>query len=377
MKLQNKILPLLFSIGMLISCNITEAPTDIDISENEIFIEGDGGTRGMEVLNSNGFVLFNTNRFSVLDENGEVVRQVPARNHVLENLTVDVDHFYFVGRSNIPNNIALTAYNLNGDLVWEKFIPHIEMDVEAPNVKVIENQLILAYISKNKEGESQNQRTVNIEVFSKNGSTVETSRIIFEAEIDFSTYNLLIESNKDFLVQGSRIIPNSQIGEPHIQVYRFQNGELVWYKALGLQDNSSIWSVIESPSGGFLFVGYIQKIAWAFELDGNGNTLWDLNHGDGTNSFKFFNALYTENSIHFCGLTNSTSGQLDAGLLFTTGLTGSGGIEKIYGGENLYRLFALASRQPDELVLAGDRSFLQRIRYDSWIMFTDGSGERD
>jgi hypothetical protein len=377
MKLLNIVLTLLFFIGLLMSCNITETPSDIDISENEVFIEGDGGARGMEVLNNNGFVLFNTNSFSILNENGEVLRQIPATNHIFANLTVDGSHLFLTGRSSSENIIGLSAYNINGDLLWDKFITYTDGDVEIPFVRVIDDQLILAFISKNKEGENQNHRTINIEVLSKNGSTVETSKIIFDAEHDFFTYNLLIESKENFLVQGSRVISDSQSNGGDIQVYRFINGELVWYKAIGPQGFSVINKVIKSLTGGYLFVGSKQIAAWAFELDANGNTLWDLDHGDGTNSFRFFDALYTDNSIHFCGLTNATPGQLNAGMLFTTGLTGSGGVEKIFGGDNLYRLFAIASRQPDELVFAGDRTFLQGNRFDSWIMFTDGSGERD
>lgn len=361
----------------VLSCDNIDAPLGPVDSSNEFFIEGDGGAKGIEVLSNNGFVIFNTNRFSILDQDGGVVRQIPATNHIFANITVDANQIFLTGMSSSQDEIGLSAYNLNGDLLWDKFITYTDGDVEIPFVKVIDDQLILAYISKNKEGEAQNQRTINIEVFSENGSRIETSKIIFDAEHDFFTYNLLIESKMDFLVQGSRVISDSQSSEGDIQIYRFINGELVWYKAAGPQGYAVVRKVIKSPSGGYLLVGSKQIAAWAFEMDAEGNTLWDLDHSDGTNKFWFFDALYTENSIHFCGLTNATPGQLDAGLLFTTELTGSGGIEKIYGGEHLYRLFAIASRQPDELVFAGDRSFLQDNRFDSWILFTDGSGERD
>lgn len=373
----NKIWLLFFLTIGVFSCDNIEAPISPEDSSNEVFIEGDGGTKGMEVLSNDGFVVFNTNRFSILDQDGGLLKQIPATNHIFANLTADGSHLFSTGRSSSENIIGLSAYDINGDLLWDKFITFTDGDVEIPFVRVIDDQLILAFISKNKEGENQNHRTINIEVFSKDGSTVETSKIIFDAEHDFFTYNLLIESKENFLVQGSRVISDSQSDEGDIQVYRFINGELVWYKAAGPQGFSVVNKVIKSPTGGYLFVGSKQIAAWAFELDVDGNTLWDLDHGDGTNKFWFFDALYTDNSIHFCGLTNATPGQLDAGMLFTTGLAGSGGVEKIFGGDNLYRLFAIASRQPDELVFAGDRSFLQGNRFDSWIMFTDGSGERD
>ncbi|WP_373523861.1 hypothetical protein [Aquiflexum sp.] len=373
----NKICLLFFLTIGVFSCDNIEAPISPEDSSNEVFIEGDGGTKGMEVLSNDGFVIFNTNRFSILDQDGGLVKQIPATNHIFANLTVDGSHLFLTGRSSSENIIGLSAFDINGDLLWDKFITFTDGDVEIPFVRVIDDQLILAFISKNKEGESQNHRTINIEVFSKNGSTVETSKIIFEAEHDFFTYNLLVESKENFLVQGSRVISDSQSDEGDIQVYRFINGELVWYKSVGPQGFSVVNKVIKSPLGSYLFVGSKQIAAWAFELDADGNILWDLDHGDGTNKFWFFDALYKDNSIHFCGFTNATPEQLDAGLLFTTGLRGSGGVEKIYGGDNLYRHFAIASREPDELVFAGDRSFPQGNRFDSWIMFTDGSGERE
>ena len=368
---------LLFFLGIVVSCDNIEMPIDSENPAKEIFIEEDGGTRGMEVLSNNGFVIFNTNSFSILDENGEVLKRVPATSHIFANMTVDGNQIFLTGRSSSQDLIGLSAYSLNGDLLWDKVFTQTEGEVEIPNVRVFDEKLILAYISKNISGTDQNQRTINIEVFSKNGSTIETSKIIFEAETDFFTYNLLIESPKDFLVQGSRVISDSQGSDPDIQVYRFQNGEFVWYKAVGPQGYSVINKVIKSPSGGYLLIGSKQVTGWALELDANGNTLWDLDHGDGTNRFWFLDALYLDSSIHFCGYTNATPQQLEAGLLYSTGLTGGSGFAKIFDGEEQqYRFNAIASRNTDELVFAGNRSFMQGSRIDSWILFTDGSGEK-
>lgn len=362
-------------LSLTISCDNIEPPLEGDISSNEVVIEGDGGISGIEVLSNNGFVIFNTNSFSILDQAGEVKRQIPATNHVFANIAVDEDQIFLTGRSNNQNTLGLSAYDLSGDKLWEKFITHDEGEVESPNVEVIEGELILAFISSPIDNLGIVQKTINIDVFTKNGTILGNSQIEFEADVDFFTHNLLIENKDDFLVQGSRTISDSEVIEPSIQVYRFIGRELAWYKVAGPQGFATVRTVVKSPAGGYLFVGSKQIAAWAFEFDANGNMLWDIDHGDGTNKYWFYDALYMDNSIHFCGYTNASPNQLEMGLLYTTGLNGSNGFEKIFGsGENLYRHNAMVSRSSDELVFGGNKSFLQGNRIDSWILFTDTSG---
>jgi hypothetical protein len=100
-----------------------------------------------------------------------------------------------------------------------------------------------------------------------------------------------------------------------------------------------------------------------------------LDQGNGTNKYWFTDAIFVGNSIHFCGFSNATPNQTETGLIFSTDLSGSNGIERLYNGTESYIHNAVGSRAQDELIFVGIRTLNNTSRTDSWLLFTNGKGE--
>ncbi|MCH6201913.1 hypothetical protein MMU07_20205 [Aquiflexum sp. LQ15W] len=362
-----------FCLGLWTGCDSDESPSDVP--PKEIFIEDEGGSNGILFPNDNTIVIYNMARGAVLDRNGKFQKGFWILSHVFDHMIVEGNQIFATGKTEGDNRLGVSAYNLNGDFLWEKFVTRGPEMVEAPTLKVLGNELILAFTSTTNEDPNALQKKVYFEVFSKNGDALGSSDFRFKPKADFFASHLVIESKSNFLVQGQRKIADPALDEQGILIYRFKDGKVNWETEKGGLGFSTVTSVIKSPTGDFLFVGSKQTTAWAFLLNDSGNTLWNLDHGDGINRNWFMDAIYLGNSIHFCGFSNATPNQTETALIFSTDLAGGGGIEKIYNGIESYRHNAVGSRAQDEVIFVGTRTVNNTFRTDSWLLFTNGKGE--
>ncbi len=371
MKLSNVFLLIIF--GFMLSCGDNEMPSDTAI--NEVFLEGDGGVTGMVIPNSNTIVIWNSNHLTFLDGNGLFQKTVLPQDHRCGSVAAQNDQIFVSGRNNFSNAIGISSYGMNGDLLWEKLISHENEELEAPHVKLVNDHVVLAYIAYSEDNSAVIKKALQVRIFSMDGVSVDSSEIVFEVEADFFTIHIVIEDQQSFLLQGSKKVITGP-DEKGIVVYRFKDEEVDWAKEYGSPGFATVTKVIEGANGNFLMVGSKQTAAWAFSLDLNGALQWEFEHGDGINKYWFMDAMYQGNSIIFCGFTNATPEQYNAGLLYGTDLTGNGGNEKIFSGEAHFRQIAIAGRGYNELVLAGDRLLPDDNRRDSWLLFTDQSAIR-
>ena len=373
MKYLNRFLIFFFYLGLSAGCELNESPADT--TSTELFLEGEGGSNGILFPNDNTIVVYNTGKGAILDRTGKFQHQVGVRNHTFDHLIAAENQLFATGKAAGGNKLGVSAYNLNGDFLWEKFVTRGPNMVEAPTLKMLGNELIVAFTSTTNEDPNTLQKTVYVEVFSKNGDALGSSEVSFKPKADFFTNHIVIESKSNFLVQGQRKIADPILVEQGILIYRFKDGKVNWETEKGSLGFSTVTSVIKSPTGDFLFVGSKQTSAWAFLLNDSGKTLWNLNQGNGTNKYWFMDAIYLGNSIHFCGFSNATPNQTETGLIYTTDLDGKGGIEKFYSGGDSYRHNAVGSRAQDELIFVGTRTVNTTFRTDSWLLFTNGKGE--
>lgn len=362
-----------FFLGLWTACDPAESPTDT--TSKEIFLEGEGGSNGILFPNDNTIIVYNMGKGAILDRSGKAQHQVRARNHSFDHLIAEGNQLFATGKTGGINRIGVSAYNLNGDLLWEKFVTRGPEMVEAPTLTVLGNELILAFSSTTNETPIGLQKTIYFEAFSKNGDALGSSEFSFRPKADFFTSHLVIESKSNFLVQGQRKIADPTLSEQGILIYRMKEGKVNWETEKGGLGFSTVTSVIKSPTGDFLFVGSKQTSAWAFLLNDSGNTKWNLDQGNGTNKYWFMDVIYHGNSIHFCGFSNATPNQTETGLIYTTDLAGGGGIEKFYSGADSYRHNAVGSRTQEELIFVGTRTINTTFRSDSWLLFTNGKGE--
>ncbi len=373
MKYLKRFLIVCCCLGLWAGCDEDEAPADA--ASKEIFLEGEGGSNGILFPTENTILVYNMGQGAMLDREGEFQYQVGAGNHVFEHLIAEENQIFATGKTEDDNRLGVSAYSLSGELLWEKFTTRGPEMVEAPTLRVEGNELVLTFTSTTNEDPDALQKTIYFEVFSKNGQALESFEVTFEPTADFFTNHILMESKSDFLVQGSRKVSDPNLEEQGIPIYRFKDGKVNWATEKGGIGFSTVTGVIKSPTGSFLFVGSKQTSAWAFLLNESGNTLWDLDHGDGTNKYWFMDAIYFDNSILFCGFSNATPNQMETGLIFSTDLEGGGGVEQMYSGTDSYRHNAVGRRGQNDLILAGTRRVNNSFSTDSWLLFTDGKAE--
>ena len=373
MKYLYRFLIFFFCLGLWTGCDPDESPSDT--APKEIFIEDEGGSNGILFPNDNTLVVYNMARGAVLDRNGKFQQRFSIRSHVFDYMITEGNQIFATGKTEGDNRLGVSAYNLNGDFLWEKFVTRGPEMVEAPTLKVLGNELILAFSSTTNEDPNALEKTIYFEAFSKNGDVLGSSEFSFKPKADFFTYHIVIESESNFLVQGQRKIADPILDEQGILIYRFKDGRVNWETEKGGLGFSTVTSVIKSPTGDFLFVGSKQISSWAFLLNDMGNTLWNLDQGNGTNKYWFTDAIFLGNSIHFCGFSNATPNQTETGLIFSTDVSGSNVIERIYNGTESYIHNAVGIRAQDELIFVGIRTLNNTSRTDSWLLFTNGKGE--
>ncbi|PWT75954.1 MAG: secretion protein [Bacteroidetes bacterium] len=99
------------------------------------------------------------------------------------------------------------------------------------------------------------------------------------------------------------------------------NGNKIWAKSYGTNRNDTVWSVVNTPDGGYVVVGSsipavnnpsYQTDIWIFKIDNNGNVVWDKKYGGSSWDGANWIAQASDGGYLVTGYSLSTDG--DVGL---------------------------------------------------------------
>lgn len=152
------------------------------------------------------------------------------------------------------------------------------------------------------------------------------------------------------------------------------NGDVQWKKCFGGSDEDNGKHIIQTPDGGFLFVGTTKsndfdvtghhntanEDAWAVKTDANGNVQWKKCYG-GTAGDEFRYVKSTPDGGYIAiGVTGSTDGdvtQNHGGIDYWVVKLNSSGIiqwQKCYGGSNLDEARSVAPTSDGGYIVCGE-----------------------
>jgi hypothetical protein len=184
------------------------------------------------------------------------------------------------------------------------------------------------------------------------------------------------------------------------------NGNKQWDKTFGGIEWDVLYSVLQTPDGGYILGGESDSPAggdvsdngpgirdfWIIRIDKNGNKLWDKKYGG--NSIELFNSLIqtTDGGYILAGNSGSDSsgdktennkGYSDFWIIK---IDKNGTIEwdKTYGGDNVDRIASIIETTDGGYILggtsqstaSGDKTENGRGKSDFWIIKTDKNGNK-
>jgi hypothetical protein len=126
-------------------------------------------------------------------------------------------------------------------------------------------------------------------------------------------------------------------------------GEIVWNKSFGGSQTEMANSIVQTPDGGFLVLGYTDsndfdvvkthalKDVWLNKLDANGNLVWTKTIGGSDDDFGYSIIASSDGNYVIAGYSGSSDGDVPANLgfhdFYVTKINGNGQIiwKKSYG----------------------------------------------
>ena len=126
-------------------------------------------------------------------------------------------------------------------------------------------------------------------------------------------------------------------------------GELVWNKSFGGSQEEMVNSIVKTPDGGFLVLGYTDsndfdvikshalKDVWLSKIDANGELIWTKTIGGSDDDFGYSIIASSDGNFVIAGYSGSSDGDVPSNLgfhdFYVTKITGNGQIiwKKSYG----------------------------------------------
>ena len=370
--MKNKLQIILFSLPFfMFSCFQEDPLSDPNEEVLEKLIIDDGGSTGLEISNNGNLVIFNFEHFSVLDSKGAFLFQTTPEKHGINTLVIANDLIFVAGKSKESSGgkPGISAYDSNGNPLWEieLEVPEEEV-VETMSLKWFNSRLLLFLVSGSEQSIPPFHKSIPFFEISLTGELMTSNLGQLATDVDYFANHILILSDNKMLIQGSRKIREG-IANEGVLVYLIEEGQLKWGKEFGNQGFQAINKIKENGLGGFWFVGTRQTIAWAIEIDSQGNKVSEINHQTYESGKNWFYDLeFTKEGILFAGFTNKGDGDLDEALI---ALFNRGGDlikeEAISQNSHNSRVYAVRKRGNDEIVFAGWQLNQNSNRFDSWI----------
>jgi hypothetical protein len=211
------------------------------------------------------------------------------------------------------------------------------------------------------------------------GDTLWTS-VVGEGRHYFARSGLEI-SGGDFIFTGRT--KASGAGQEDLWIVKLDaNGDTVWTKTMGGNDNEQGMSIQEANGGGFIIAGITESFGagdrdvWLIRTDQSGDTIWTRTYG-GTNSDYASDVKQTvDNGFIIAGATKSfghLNNHYDAWLIKTNS-NGDTSWTKTFGGSFHDGALAVQQTLDGGYILTGYRGF-DLSKTDVWLIKTDASGD--
>ncbi|RZS94693.1 hypothetical protein [Cecembia calidifontis] len=357
-------------IFLIMGCSKEDEPIVPSLEPIEMVIADNEGATGLEMTSNKELLIYNFNQFTKLSPKADYLFQVVPTKHGINSLELAGDMIVIAGKAKggALGNLGVSAYTLAGSKLWE-------LEFEAPGNEIVEsvsiewynNRLWLFYVSGSEQTAAPYHKSIPITEIGKDGGVLSSSVSHFTTNVDYFANTVLIQSDKKFLIQGSRKISQGNTDEG-ILVFQFENQQLKWQNELGFPGFETITRVKENASGGIWLVGSRQTIAWAVELDPQGNKISEINFQlEGSEKNWFYDVEFTPKGNLFCGFTSQGADGFDQGLLVLNRPDGSNIWQRFGVINNHNKLYAIRKRNDEDIVFAGtllqDNSNLRK----SWI----------
>jgi|GEM_PF-5045825 len=336
----------------------------------EKLILDDGGITGLEISNNENLVIFNFEHFSVLDTKGEFLFKTTPEKHGVNTLVIANDLIFIAGKSKEgeAGKPGISSYDYYGNLLWviELEMPEGEA-VEAMALKLANSKLLLSLVSGSEQTNAPFHKSLLVFEISLSGELMTSNLGHLATDVDYFANHILMLSDNKMLIQGSRKIREG-IANEGVLVYLIEEGQLKWEKEFGNPGFQTINKVKENSLGGLWLIGSRQTIAWAIEIDIQGNKVSEINYQTYESGKNWFYDLeFTKEGILFGGFTNKGGGNLDEALIALFNRGGDLIKEEAISQNSHNRVYAVRNRGNDEIVFAGWQLNQNSNRFDSWV----------
>lgn len=366
--------PFWFLIAFLMvvswSCTEDEKLPDPVFDPIEMVIADDEGSTGLEILKNNNLVIYNFNSFSVLTPKADFLSYTVPERHGINSMAVVEDFIFIAGKSKNGDKgkVGLSSYSANGNQLWqmEFDVPEGE-EVEAISLKWLNSRLFLLYASGSEQRTAPFHKSLPLIEVSRTGEVLNRTLGQLASDKDYFTNNLFIENNNKFLVQGVRKTSQGDANDG-VLVFLIENEQLKWQKEFVFSGLITINKLKENGTGGYWFIGSRQSIAWAFEMDGQGAKIAEINHQANFSEKNWFYDLETTSKgILLCGYTNSGGESLNRGLMVLVTPNRTISWENFNTPNKHNRIYAIRRRSNDDLIFAGWLQDSRTNLFESWV----------
>ncbi|MCF7809785.1 T9SS type A sorting domain-containing protein [bacterium] len=158
------------------------------------------------------------------------------------------------------------------------------------------------------------------------------------------------------------------------------DGDSLWSRTFGGEDNDRCYSIIQTTDGGYALAGYSYSFGvgesdiWLVKTDSEGNSLWSRTFG-GDSTDCCYSIIQTEDEGYIlAGHTKSFgSGEFDMWLI-KTDVDGDSIWSRTFGGDSTDYCYSMIQTQDEGFALAGHTRSFGAGREDMLLIKTDTDG---
>lgn len=160
-----------------------------------------------------------------------------------------------------------------------------------------------------------------------------------------------------------------------------EEGDSLWSKSFGGEDEDRCYSIIQTDDGGFALVGHTESFGsgdrdfWFVKTNEEGDSLWSKTYGGEDYEICFAIIQTDDGDFVLAGYTTSFgAGSRDVWLL-RTDEEGDSIWSRTYGGEGDDRCYSMIETEDGDYALAGITTSFGFGTYDFWLLMTDEEGD--
>ena len=156
-----------------------------------------------------------------------------------------------------------------------------------------------------------------------------------------------------------------------------------WILTYGKDEKDGGNSVLQTPDGGYILVGYTQSFGngghdvWLIKADSDGNRKWDKFYGGSGSDVGHVIINATDGGYIILGETYSFGSGLNNIWLMKMNTKGEEEWSKTFGGEGLDKGFAIQATKDGGYIIAGITTSSGKGKEDAWIIKTNSQGDEE